>query len=76
MSLLHVVHAQMIHDLEQGYLSWLRQTNRERRLYHEELLEDNNDTRLYFLDCVGFAKQQSKPSIFKRFFWKRGTIAD
>ena len=75
MSLFHVVHAQLIHDVEQGYQSWLRKTNKEKEIWHEELLEDNNETRLRFLDCVGFAKQP-KPSIFKRFFWKRGTIAD
>ena len=68
MSLFHVVHAEMIQDLEQGYHSWLRQTNREREQWSvEELLEDNNSTRLYFLECVGFIKQP-KRTIWKRFF--------
>ena len=54
MSLFHVVHAEMIHELEQGYHSWLRQTNKEREQWTiEERLEDNNSTRLYFLECVG-----------------------
>ena len=57
MSLFHVVHAEMIHDLEQGYGSWLRQTNRERDTWQDDLLEDNNNTRMYFLECVGFHQE-------------------
>lgn len=67
MSLFNVVHAEMINDLEQGYGSWLRQTNRERDTWQDDLLEDNNSTRLYFLECVGFIKQP-KRTIWKRFF--------
>jgi hypothetical protein len=65
MSLFHVVHAEMIHDLEQGYGSWLRQTNRERDTWQDDLLEDNNNTRMYFLECVGFIKKP-KRSILER----------
>lgn len=67
MSLFHVVHAEMIHELEQGYHSWLRQTNRERATFKDELLEDNNATRLYFLECVGFIRQP-KRTIWERFY--------
>ena len=67
MSLFHVVHAEMIHELEQGYRSWLRQTNRERDIFNDDLLEDNNATRMYFLECVGFIKQP-KRTIWERFY--------
>ena len=66
MSLFHVVHAEMIHDLEQGYGSWLRQTNRERDTWQDDLLEDTNTTRMYFLECVGFIKKP-KRSVLERF---------
>ena len=65
MSLFHVVHAEMIHDLEQGYGSWLRQSNRERDTWQDDLLEDTNNTRMYFLECIGFIKKP-KPSLRER----------
>jgi hypothetical protein len=66
MSLFHIVHAEMIHDLEQGYGSWLRQSNRERATFGDELLEDNDTTRRYFLDCIGFFKAPYKMSLRER----------
>ena len=66
MSLFHVVHAEMIHDLEQGYGSWLRQTNRERDTWQDDLLEDSNNTRMYFLECMFFITKP-KRSVLERF---------
>jgi len=66
MSLFHVVHAEMIHDLEQGYGSWLRQSNRERDTWHEDVLRDSNTTRMNFLECIGFIKKP-KRSVLERF---------
>ena len=66
MSLFHVVHAQMIHDLEQGYGSWRRQSNRERDIWKEDLLEDSNSTRMNFLITIGFIKKP-KRSVLERF---------
>ena len=67
MSLFHVVHAEMIHDLEQGYGSWLRQTNRERDTWQDDLLEDNNNTRMYFLRMCGLSLKSLERSILERF---------
>jgi hypothetical protein len=48
------------------YGSWLRQTNRERDTWQDDLLEDSNNTRMYFLECVGFIKKP-KRSVLERF---------
>ena len=47
-----------MHDsLTTGYFAWVRESNRERREMKEPLLKDNNETRIYFLQSIGFLEK-------------------
>ena len=47
-----------MHDsLTTGYFAWVRETNRERREVGQRLLKDSNETRIYFLESIGFLEK-------------------
>lgn len=47
----------MLDSLTTGYFAWVRESNRERRETNEPLLKDDNETRIYFLETIGFLKK-------------------
>lgn len=44
--------------LGKDFSNWLYNTNKERRLWKDKILSGNRDTKIYYLETIGFLPKE------------------